>query len=162
MTITARDAVAGHGPEESVHSAGLLAEEVPRRIVSGGRLGDLIVRAGLDRVDQVGEADGVLDKEDGDVVADNVKVSFVSVEAGSEPVDIASGISTAAGTSNGREPDEDGSLLSSSTEEGSSRDVAPVGIAGEGTVSTGTTSVNSPFGNLISMSAHYMLPNLDT
>ncbi len=39
----------------------------------GGRcLRDLVVRARLDGVDQVGEPDGVLDEEDGNVVSDNV------------------------------------------------------------------------------------------
>ncbi len=37
-----------------------------------GGLRDLIVRHGLDRVDEVGEADGVLDEEDGNVVSNDI------------------------------------------------------------------------------------------
>jgi hypothetical protein len=40
--------------------------------VRRGALRDLLVGAGLDGVDEVGEEDGVLDEEDGDVVADDV------------------------------------------------------------------------------------------
>lgn len=40
--------------------------------MGGGGLGDFVVAAGLDGVDEVGEEDGVLDEEDGDVVSDQV------------------------------------------------------------------------------------------
>ena len=72
VAVAAGDAMAGHGPEEGVHGARLGAEKVPGGIVGGGGLGDLIVGARLDRVDEVGEPDGVLDEEDGDVVSDNI------------------------------------------------------------------------------------------
>lgn len=73
------DTVAGHGPEEGVQSRRLLAEKVPGRVVGRGSLGDLAVGLGLDGVDQVGELGGRLDEEDGDVVANNVKVALVGV-----------------------------------------------------------------------------------
>ena len=38
----------------------------------GSSLGDFIVPAGLDGVDQIGEEDSVLDEEDGDVVSNEV------------------------------------------------------------------------------------------
>lgn len=47
--------------------------------MGSGRLGNLIVRARLDRVDEVGELDGILDEEDRDVVSNNIKVAFVGV-----------------------------------------------------------------------------------
>ena len=67
-----RDTVTSHSPEQSVQRAGLLAEEVPGRVVRGSSLGDFIVPAGLDGVDQIGEEDSVLDEEDGDVVSNKV------------------------------------------------------------------------------------------
>ena len=67
-----RDTVTSHSPEQSVQRAGLLAEEVPGRVVRGSSLGDFIVPAGLDGVDQIGEEDSVLDEEDGDVVSNEV------------------------------------------------------------------------------------------
>lgn len=38
----------------------------------GGGLGDLVVAARLDGVDQVGKEDRVLDEEDGDVVSNDI------------------------------------------------------------------------------------------
>lgn len=61
-----------HGPQESVQGTRLLTEKVPGGIVRGGSLGDFIVAAGLDGVDEVGEKDGVLDEEDGDVVSNDI------------------------------------------------------------------------------------------
>lgn len=55
-----------------MQSAGLLAEEVPGRVVSSRSLRDLTVTSGLDGVDQVGELDGILDEEHGDVVSHEI------------------------------------------------------------------------------------------
>ena len=52
--------------------ARLLAEKVPRSVVSSSSLRDFIVGAWLDSVDEVCKADGILDEEDRNVVADNV------------------------------------------------------------------------------------------
>lgn len=60
MTITTGDSKAGHRPEQRVKGARLLGEEVPCRVMRSGCLGDFAVRAGLDGVNQVGEADGIL------------------------------------------------------------------------------------------------------
>ena len=67
-----RDTVTSHSPEQSVQRAGLLAEEVPGRVVRGSSLGDFIVPAGLDGMDQIGEEYSILDEEDGDVVSNEV------------------------------------------------------------------------------------------
>lgn len=40
--------------------------------MSSGGLRDLVVRTWLDRVDQVGELDGILDEEYGDIVTDDI------------------------------------------------------------------------------------------
>jgi hypothetical protein len=66
------DAKASHGPEERVQSARLRAKEVPCRVMGSGCLGDLIVRARLDRVDEVWEPDGILNEEDRNVVSDDI------------------------------------------------------------------------------------------
>jgi hypothetical protein len=72
VTETTRDAVPGHGPEQGVQGTRLLAEEVPGRVVSRGRLGDLIVWPWLDGVDQIREPNGILDEENGNVVSNDV------------------------------------------------------------------------------------------
>lgn len=159
-------------------SCGLLAEEVPSRIVRRGSLGHLAVRAGLDGVDQVGEMNGRLDEEDGDVVAHNVEVALVGIttlvlvccssvgerlgylQSRRKAVDITHRISTAPGASNGREADEDGRLLSLLAQERSSSDVAIVSIAGESAVGSSTTSMDSPFGDLYTQRVSDKRPNL--
>ncbi|GMG24939.1 unnamed protein product [Aspergillus oryzae var. brunneus] len=68
----ARDTMAGHGPEQGVQGTGLLAEEVPSRVMGSGSLRDLIVTTRLDSVDEIREKNSVLDEEDGNVVANNI------------------------------------------------------------------------------------------
>lgn len=60
MTITTGDPKAGHRPEQRVKGARLLGEEVPCRVMGSGCLWDFALRAGLDGVNQVGKADGIL------------------------------------------------------------------------------------------------------
>ena len=72
MSIAPGNAEASHGPEQGMQGARLGAEEVPCRVMRRRCLGDFIVGARLDRMDEVGELDRILDKEDGDVVSDNV------------------------------------------------------------------------------------------
>ena len=72
MPETPRDAKACHRPEERVHGAGLRAKEIPSRIMSSSSLRDFVVRTWLDRMDQVGELDGILDEEYGNVVTDDI------------------------------------------------------------------------------------------
>ena len=79
MPVAARDTKARHGEEESVKSSGLHAEKVPSRIMSGASLGDLAVGARLAGVDHVGKLNGILDKEDGNVVSNEIPVSFIGV-----------------------------------------------------------------------------------
>lgn len=75
-------------------------------------LRDLSDGVGFDGVDQVGELDAILDEEDGDMVPDDVVVAFLCVEPDGEPADVTDGISAAAGSLDGTEPDEDGGFLS--------------------------------------------------
>ena len=104
--------------------------------MSGGGLWDLAVLLGLNGVDQIGELDGVLDEENGDVVSNDIyggrlarsynlkqdtqdltKVSFIGVETGCETVNISSQVGATAATSNGGESDKDRRFLSFSREE---------------------------------------------
>lgn len=72
MAVAPDNTKARHRPEQGVERARLGAEKVPGGIVSRGRLRNLVVRAGLDGVNQVGELDGILDEEYGDIIADDV------------------------------------------------------------------------------------------
>lgn len=149
VTEATGDAEASHSPEERVHGARLGAEEVPCRVVGRGSLGDLVVRLGLHGVNEVRELDGILDEEHGDVIADDIEVTLVGVEPGSETVDVPGSVSTTAGTGNGGEPDKDGSLLALAVQEGSSGEVGPISIRGESSVGTGTTRMDGPLRYLI-------------
>ena len=167
MSKAPRNSIARHGPEEGMQRRRLLAKEVPGAVVRRRRLGDLIVGPGLDGVDQIGELDGVLDEEDGDVVADNVKVALIreaaSVSTACSPMcdaiqahlqsdgkamDIACRVCAAARASHGGEAHECRRLLVLGPQKGRRRDVAEVAIAGKGAVRTGPASMDSPFGHL--------------
>ncbi len=86
------DGAVGHDPHDHVRGFRGEANEIPERIVGGSRLGHFGIRLGLHRVDQVRELHTVLDEEDGDVVADQVKVAFLGVELHGEAADVPDGI----------------------------------------------------------------------
>jgi len=130
-----------------------------------GCLRDLPVRGRLDGVNEIGELDGILDEENGDVVADDVKIALIGVadpfvswcclgfsdsnlQSGSKAVDISSSIGAASGSGDGREPHEHRSLLALGGQEVGGREIAPVTVTGERTMGTSSTSVDSPFWNL--------------
>lgn len=135
------NAVAGHCPQKRVQSTGLLAEEVPSRVMRRRRLRDLVVASRLHCVDQVGELDGILNEKHRDVVADNIcissetyptrisktgihtKVSFVGIEASRKTVNIASGIGTSTASGDSREANEDGGFFVFRRQERSSGDI---------------------------------------
>lgn len=49
--------------------------------MSGSSLGNFTIRARFDRMDQIRELNRILNKKDGNIVADNVKVALVRVTA---------------------------------------------------------------------------------
>lgn len=72
-------AITSKNPEKGVERGGLLAEEVPRRIMSRRGLWDFIVGLGFQRVYQVWKVDGILNEENWDIVAHNVEIAFISI-----------------------------------------------------------------------------------
>jgi hypothetical protein len=72
MTVRPRDTISSHNYHEQVQCAGLLAEEVISRIVGCSSLRDLIIWAGLQGMNEIGEKDSVVDKEYWDVDSNNV------------------------------------------------------------------------------------------
>lgn len=76
------------------------------------------------------------------------EVALVGVETSCETVDITGKVCTTPATSDSRETHKHGRLLALAAQERGGGDIAPVGVRGEGTMGTGTTSMDSTFGNL--------------
>ena len=91
---------------QHVGGLGHQGDEVPEGVVRGRGLRHLVVRLGLDRVDEVGELHRVLDEEHRDVVADQVPVAFVGVELDREAAHVARQVGRAALAEHGREAHE--------------------------------------------------------
>jgi hypothetical protein len=108
--------------------------------MSSSGLGNLAVWPGLDSMDQVRELDGILNKEDGDVVTNNIwiklvwfhrstssgcltKVAFVRVKPDGKSMHIANGISRTSTSSDCREAEKYGRLLVCGTQERRSSNV---------------------------------------
>lgn len=101
----------------------------------------------LGGVDEIRKLDGVLDEEDGDVVADEVPVAFFRIHLHSKAADVASQIGRSFVASNGREADEHRRFFTGALEE-----VGPgVGrkrpISLKETMRAVTASVNHTFRN---------------
>ena len=90
-----------HGPGEHVSGLGVVELEIPEVVVSTLSLGHLVVRLGLARVDDIGELDGVLDEENGNVVANEIPVTLLGVELGRETTDITNSVGTAPAAEDG-------------------------------------------------------------
>lgn len=71
--------------------------------------------ARLLRVDEVGELDGVFDKENRGVVSDHVVVAFFSVELNRKPTGVSHGIRSTSFSSDGGETEEAGGALTDSS-----------------------------------------------
>jgi len=62
-------------------------------------------------VDKVRELDGILDEEDGNIVSNDVPVSFFGVELQCKPTDVSNSVCGTSGTLNGGDSSEHGSCV---------------------------------------------------
>ena len=113
----ARDGAVRHHPHDHVHAFGRQADEVPEIVVRRLRLRELAVGLRLHGVDDVGEADRVLDEEHRDVVADDVPVAFLGVELDREAAHVARQVDRALAAGDGGEAHEGRRLLAGALEE---------------------------------------------
>jgi hypothetical protein len=104
--------------------------------VSGGSLRHLAILLWLDGVNEIRESDCILDKEDGNVVSNNIKVALVGVKASSKAVNIASGVCRTAGAGDGGETEKDWSLFSRSIQKACGGNVGKVSVGFKNTVGT--------------------------
>ncbi len=124
------------------------------------RLGDLAVRLGLGRMDEVRELDPVLDEEDGDVVADEVPVALVGVELHGEPPDVPGSVRRAARSEHRREAHEgprDGARVG---EDACARDLGQRLVELEAPMGTGPPSVHHPLGDPLVIEVGDLLPQV--
>lgn len=71
---------------------GLKSNKIPKVVMSTLSLRHLIMWLRLDSVNKIREFDGILDEENGDVVANEIPISFLSVELDSKTSNIPNGI----------------------------------------------------------------------
>ena len=73
----ARDRAVRHDPHDHVHTFRHERDEIPEIVVRRLRLRKVPVRLLLGGVNQIGKLDGVLNKEDRNVVSDDVPVALL-------------------------------------------------------------------------------------
>jgi hypothetical protein len=117
--------------------------EVPEVVVSCLCLRHLAVWLRLSSMNDIGKLHGVLDKEDGDVVANNIPVALFGVKLDSETTDIAHGVGRTTATQDSGESQEDGSLAGCVGEYASGCDIGSRLKECELSKSSGATSVNN-------------------
>ena len=87
--VASRDAPVGHVPHDVVQGFRLEGDEIPKGIVRALALRHFVVRLGFDRVDQIGEFDGVLNEEDRGIVAHEVEIALARRDFRGEAADVA-------------------------------------------------------------------------
>lgn len=158
----ARQCPIRHQPHDRVQRLRLQRHEVPQGVVRRLRLRDLVVRLRLDRMNEVGELDAVLDEEDGKVVAYQVVVALVGVELRREPADITNGVSRAAGPGDRGEPHEHRCLFARRGQELRDGVVGQRIVVGlEVSVGARTAGVYHPFGDALVVEVGDLLPRVE-
>ena len=149
----------GHVPDGVSLRFGVQGHKVPERVVGALRLRDLSVRVWLAGVDHVRELDAVLDEEHRDVVADQVVVALVGVEAGRETAGVPGKIGRPAGAEHGGEPDEYRRLGATFEETGLANAVSRA-VADEHTVRAGSARMNHALRDAFVVEVADLLPEV--
>jgi hypothetical protein len=116
--------------------------EVPEVVVSCLCLRHLAVWLRLSSMNYIGKLHGILNEEDGDVVANDIPVALFGVKLDSETSNITHGVGRTTATQDSGESQEDGSLARCVGEYASGCDIGSRLEEGELSKSTGATSVN--------------------
>src|ERR1700690_312454 len=85
----ARNGSIRHDPQNHVHAFRQERDEIPERVMRRGVLRIVAVGLHLDRMDEIGKLDRILDEEDGNVVADKVKIALIRIEFDGEDPHVA-------------------------------------------------------------------------
>jgi len=151
--IRARNATVAHGPHKHMRGLGVVELEVPEVVVCRLGLGYLVVRLGFGGVDDVGKLDGILDKEDGNVVADQIPVTLLGVELDSEPTHITNRIGAPAAAKDSREADEHRRYARRICQDGRKRHVLGTLVHAELSECTATARVDNSLGDPLMIKA---------
>ena len=87
-TEASGDAAVRHGPHDVVQSFRLQGDEVPEGVMGRLPLRHFIVGFRFDGMDEIRKFDGILNEEDGRVIAYQIIVAFLGIEFGSPTADI--------------------------------------------------------------------------
>nr|AFX60989.1 Bli21 [Bacillus licheniformis] len=104
--VASRNRPVRHRPHDHVSRFFIVGDKVPKRIVRCRSLRHFVIRFRLKGMHQVRELDGILNEENGDVIADEIIVPFFCIKLCRESSDITDGITRAPGTGYSREPDK--------------------------------------------------------
>src|SRR5664279_313124 len=85
-----------------MHGFGRQRNEIPKCVVSSSRLRKPAIRLHFYGMDEVREFDGILDEKNGDVVSDQVPVSFLSVKLDRKSAYVPRSVDGARTACNGR------------------------------------------------------------
>ncbi len=149
-----RDRPVGHDPHDHVHAFGGQGDVVPEGVVGGLGLGELAVGILLGGVDQVGELDGVLDEEDGDVVPHQVEIALLGVELHRKAADVARQVGRALVAGDRREAREHRNTFAGPLQEIGGRQVGQRVQALEEAMSGRAPGVDDPLGNALVVEVH--------
>ena len=70
----------GHNPHDHVKRLGHQRDEVPKRVMRRGGLRKSSIGLCLNRVNQIGKLDCILNKEDRNIIANQIEIAFRGVE----------------------------------------------------------------------------------
>ena len=136
-----------HRPHDHMKRFGHQGYEIPKGVVSAGGLRVPAVGFHLDRMDKVRKFDGVLNKEDRNIVPDQIEVAFLGVEFDGEPADVAGQIHRSSAPGNCRKARKDGRFHLRIGEKRGACHVLHGFVRLKETVRRGAARVDDPFGD---------------
>ena len=99
--VTSRDRPVAHRPHDHVHALRHQRNKIPKCIVCRGGLRNSIVRFRFYSMDQVWELHRILNEKDRDIVANQIVITFLSIEFNCKSSYISGKIGTSCTSSNG-------------------------------------------------------------
>jgi len=144
-----RDRSIRHGPHDHVQGFWHEGNEIPKSIVGRGGLGIASIGFHLDGVNQIRELHGVLNKEDGNVVADQIEIALLCVKLDREPSDITRQIDGASASGHRGKARENWRFDFRVGEKGGLGDMLHGFVGLEVSMGGGPPGVDDPFGDTL-------------